>query len=112
MSKNDTKHEIPLELILYGLKWKSVFLEKLQGFDVKMHQNRQNSVKTSELEDQYAIIFSLALWAEEPPEIIFFKKSWFSQKVFVQKCQTFSNLGRNGSRIEMMGSDLVYMDRE
>ena len=31
---------VPLELILYGLKWKSVFLEKWQGFDVKMHQHR------------------------------------------------------------------------
>ena len=45
-----------------------------------MHQNRQKSVKTSELEDQYAIIFSLAPWSEEPREIDFFKKSWFSQK--------------------------------
>ena len=39
-----------------------------------MHQNRQQSVKTSELEDQDAIIFSLALWAEEPPEVDFFSK--------------------------------------
>ena len=69
--------EIPLEVILYGLKWKSAFLEKLQGFDVKMHQNRQIPVKTFELEDQYAIIFSLALWPQEPHEIIFFKKTGF-----------------------------------
>ena len=75
MSKNDSKHEIPSELILYGLKWKSAFLEKWQGFDVKMHQNGQKSVKTSELEDQYAIIFSLSLWPEEPHEIHFFKKT-------------------------------------
>ena len=34
-----------------------------------MHQNCQISVKTSELEDQYAIILGLALWAEEPPEV-------------------------------------------
>ena len=45
-----------------------------------MYQNRQESVKTSELEDQYAIISSLAPWSEEPREIDFFKKSWFSQK--------------------------------
>ena len=74
MSKNKGKHEIPSELILYGLKWKSAFLEKWQGFDVKMYQNRQNSVKTFGLEDQYAIIFSLALWPQEPHEIVFFSK--------------------------------------
>ena len=49
-----------------------------QGFDVKMHQNRQNSVKTFELEDQYAVIFSLSLWSEEPREIDFFKKNLLS----------------------------------
>ena len=69
-----------MEAILYGLKWKSAFLEKLLGFDVKMHQNRQKTVKTSELEDRYAIVFSLAPWSEEPREIDFFKKSWFTQK--------------------------------
>ena len=37
-----------------------------------MYQNGQNLVKTSELEDQYAIIFGLALWPQEPHEIIFF----------------------------------------
>ena len=73
-----SKHRIPLEVILYGLKWKSVFLEKWQGFDEKMHQNCQKTVQTSELEDQYAVIFSLALWPEEQQEIDFFKKSWFS----------------------------------
>ena len=72
--------QIPSELILYGLKWKTGFWQKWQGIDVKMHQNRQKSVKTSELEDQYAVIFSLAPWSEEPREIDFFKKSWFSQK--------------------------------
>ena len=46
-----------------------------------MHQNRQNSVKTSELEDQYAIIFGLALWAEEPREIHFSKKLVFAKSV-------------------------------
>ena len=70
--------EIPLEVILYGLKWKSAFLEKWPGFDVKMHQNRQKTVKTSELEDQDAVILGLAVWPEEPREIDFFKKSWFS----------------------------------
>ena len=74
------KLQVPLEVILYGLKWKSAFLEKLQEFDVTMHRHGQKSIKTSELEDQYAVIFSLALWPEEPREIDFFKKSWFSQK--------------------------------
>ena len=78
--KCEAKLQIPLEVILYGLKWKSAFLEKLQEFDVKMHQNCQKSVKTSELEDRYAVMFSLALWPEEPREIDSFKKSWFSQK--------------------------------
>ena len=73
------KVQIPLEAILYGLKWKSAFLEKWQGFDVKIHQNGQKSVKTSELEDLYAVIFRLALWPEEPREIDFFKKSWFKK---------------------------------
>ena len=74
------KLQIPSEVILYGLKWESAFLEKWQGFDVKMHQNCKKTVQTFELEDQYAVIFSLALWPEEPREIDFFKKSWFSQK--------------------------------
>ena len=78
--ENYGKHEIPLKHILYGLKWKSIFFRKVQGFDVKMHQNRQKTVKTSELEDQYAVIFSLSLWSEEPREIGFFKKNVFSQK--------------------------------
>ena len=34
-----------------------------------MYQNRKKSVTTSELEDQYAIIFSSAPWPEEPQEI-------------------------------------------
>ena len=55
-----------------------------------MHQHCQNPVKTFELDAQYAIIFGLALWAEEPPEVMFFKKSWVSQKVFLQKCQKLS----------------------
>ena len=56
------------------------FLEKWQGFDVKMHQNGQKSVQTSKLEDQYAVIFSLAVWPEEPQEIDFFKMGWCQQK--------------------------------
>ena len=71
------KYTFPLELILYGLKWKSAFLEKWQGFDVNMYKNRKKSVKTSELEDQYAIIFGLSLWPQEPHEIHFFKKTGF-----------------------------------
>ena len=75
------KHEIPLKLILYGygLKGKSIFLEQWPGFDVKMYQNGQKTVETFELEDQYAVIWGLAVWPEGPREIDFFKKSWFSQ---------------------------------
>ena len=40
-----------------------------------MHQIAQISVKTSELEDSYTIIFGLALWPEEPYEIDFYEKS-------------------------------------
>ena len=57
---------------------KVAFLEKWQGFDVQMHQNRQKTVKTSELEDQDAVILGSAVWPEEPREIDIFKKSWFS----------------------------------
>ena len=66
------KLQIPLEVILYGLKWKSAFLEKWQGFDVNMYQHCQKTVKTSELEDQDAVIFGLVLCPEEPREIDFF----------------------------------------
>ena len=72
------KLQVPLDVILDGSKWKSGFLEKWQGINGQMYQNRQKSVKTSELEDRYAVIFSLALWPEEPREINFFKRSWFS----------------------------------
>ena len=67
------------------------FLEKWQGFDVKMHQNRQKSVKTSELEDQYAIIFGLSLWAEEPHEINFFKKTGFRKKCSFENVKKIQN---------------------
>ena len=46
-----------------------------------MYQNGQKTVKTSELEDQDAVILGLVVWPEGPREIDFFKKSWFSQKV-------------------------------
>ena len=66
-----------MEAILYGLKWKSALLEKLPGFDIKMYQNRQQTVQTLELEDQDAMIFGLALWPEEPHEVHFFKRAGF-----------------------------------
>ena len=50
-----------------------------------MHQNRQKSVKTFELEDQYAIIFSLAPWSEEPREIDFFQKELVFTKIVLPK---------------------------
>ena len=61
-----------------------------------MHQNRQKSVKTSELEDQCAIIFSLAPWSEEPPEVDFFKKTGFRKKCSfenVKKGQNWHEVG-------------------
>ena len=58
-----------------------------------MHQNRQKSVKTSKLEDQYAIIFSLALWAEEPPEVDFFKKKLVFAKSVRSKMSKIVKLG-------------------
>ena len=45
-----------------------------QGLDAKMRQRRQKSVKTSGLEDQYAVIVSLELWPEEPHEVHFSKR--------------------------------------
>ncbi len=71
---------------------KCVFLDKWQGNDVKMHQHCKNPVKTSKLEDQYAIIFGLALWPEEPREIHFFKKSWFSQTLSSKQVKKSSKL--------------------
>ena len=67
--------QIPLELILHGLKRRSAFLEKWQGLDANMYQNRQQPVQASESEDQYVAFFSLALWPEEPREVHFFRKS-------------------------------------
>ena len=46
--------------------------------DAKMYQNAQTAMKTSYLEDQCAIIFGLALWPQEPHEVILFKNSWIS----------------------------------
>ena len=43
------------------------------------------AVKTSALEDQYAVIFSISLWSEEPREIDFVEKNWFSQKLQSKK---------------------------
>ena len=40
---------------------------------------QKKTVKTSELEDQDAVILGLVVWPEGPREIDFFKKSWFSQ---------------------------------
>ena len=36
-----------------------------------MHQNDQKTVKTSELEDQDAVILGLVIWPEETQEIHF-----------------------------------------
>ena len=44
-----------------------------------MHQNRQKSVKTLELEDQDAVILGLAVWPEGPREIVFLKKKCFTK---------------------------------
>ena len=64
-----------------------IFLETSHGIRVNMHQHSQQIVKTIELEDQYAVIRGFELWPEEPREIDFFRKSWFSQNMFVRKCQ-------------------------
>ena len=73
-----------------------MFSEKWQGFYVKMHQEGKNTVKTSELEDQYVIIFGLALWPQEPHEIHFFKKTGFHKKYSfenVKSCQNWHEMG-------------------
>ena len=61
-----------------------------------MHQNCQIPLKTFELEDQYAIIFGLALWAEEPHEIHFFKKKLVFAKSVLRKCQKCQNWDEMG----------------
>ena len=45
-------------------------------------------MKTSELEAQYAIIFGLALWAEEPPEVHFCQKELLFTKSVRSKMST------------------------
>ena len=78
------------------LRVEKCFFSKHIEVDVKMHQNRQISVKASELEDQYAIIFSLALWPQEPHEIHFFKKTGFHKKCSfenVKQCQNWDEMG-------------------
>ena len=75
-----------------------------------MHQNRQKSVKTSELEDRYAVIFSLALWPEKPREIDFFKKSWFSKKLSSKNYKKSSKWSWNGSPWLCLGWYLGKMD--
>ena len=54
-----------------------------------MHQDCQMTVKTSELEDQYAIIFGLALWPQETHEIISFKNRRWKW----QQCQHWHEMG-------------------
>ena len=75
-----------------------------------MHQNRQKSVKTSELEDRYAVIFSLALWPEEPREIDFFKKSWFSKIMSSRNVKKYPKWSWNGSPWLRLGWYLAKMD--
>ena len=62
-----------------------------------MYQNGQKSMKTSKLEDQYVIIFSLALWLEEPCEVHFFKKTGFGNKLSSENYKKMSKLSWNGS---------------
>ena len=58
---------------------------------MKMHQNCENPLKTFELEDQYAIIFGLALWPQEPHEINFFKKTGFHKKCSFENVKKLQN---------------------
>ena len=64
------------------------FLEQWQGFDVKMYQNCQKMVKTSELEDQDAVILGLAVWPEEPREFRLFQKELGFTKNVINKVTT------------------------
>ena len=70
----------------------SFFLQKWHGFDVKMHQNRQKTIQTPELEDQDAVILGLAVLPEAPREIDFFKKSWAFTKNVVNTNQKIMNI--------------------
>ena len=56
-----------------------------------MHQKGQKSVKTSELEDQYAVIFSLAVWPEEPQEIDFSKRVGFHKNSCPKNVKKYQN---------------------
>ena len=48
-------------------------------------------MKTPELEDQYAIIFGLALWPQEPQEMHSFEKEFVFTKSGRQKITTNVN---------------------
>ena len=56
----------------------------------------KSSVKTSKLEDQYVIIFSLALWLQEPHEVHFFKKTGFHKKWSSENAKNHTNLHEMG----------------
>ena len=56
-SELDWKNADSIGTNIIWLKMESAFLEKCQGFDVKVHRSGKQTVQTSELEDQYAVIW-------------------------------------------------------
>ena len=61
-------------------KMEEMLSRKVARFGVKVYRNRQHSIKASELEDQCAIGFGLALWPHQPRAIDLLKHKCISQK--------------------------------
>ena len=75
------------------------FSGEWQEIYAKMYQNGRKSMKTSELEDQYTIIFGLALWPQETRDSFFQKELVFTKSVrskMSKNVKIGANLVRDG----------------
>ena len=73
-----------------------------------MKQNGQTAMKTSKLEDQYAVIFGLARWLREPCEVNL-KKLVFTKcgPIVLQRYYTQTSLSSNMSRENIQSTTTV-----
>ena len=58
-----------------------------------MYKTCEQSMKTSELEDQYVIIFALALWPQEPCDVNVLQKEFDFTRSARQQIQTNIQIG-------------------
>ena len=83
-NKNVRKTTDVIRICIRWLKVIKCFSKKYHKVHIKMYPNCSKSIKTSELEDQYAVMFSLAPWPEEPYEVHSFQKEFVFTKVVVK----------------------------